>query len=257
MTALFQFALIAIEQLQAMLLAAYPVLLRIGAAMALLPALGEASVPMRVRAALALALTVAVTPALGPEAAPPLSLRVIVTETVAGLCIGFLLRLFVQAFQIAGAIMAQSVALSHLFAAPGVEPSPVLSNLLVWAGLALFVLSGMHVEAVRLIVLSYRLFPAGEALAAGSFAAWGVANLAHVFGLALALAAPFVAVSLLFNLALGVINRAMPQLMVVFVGAPAITLLGLVLLAVTAPLILAHWGQDAAAALADPFGGRR
>ena len=47
--------------------------------------------------------------------------------------------------------------------------------------------------------------------------------MAASFALALSLAAPFVIASLLYNVALGVINKAMPQLMVAFVGAPAIT----------------------------------
>ena len=40
---------------------------------------------------------------------------------------------------------------------------------------------------------------------------------------------------------LGVINRAMPQLMVAFVGAPAITAAGLLLLALAAPILLDIW----------------
>ena len=55
------------------------------------------------------------------------------------------------------------------------------------------------------------------------------------------IAAPFVIGSLLYNVALGIINRAMPQLMVAFIGAPALTWGGLALFAVAAPLILSVW----------------
>lgn len=250
---LFEAATLFVQAAETGLLAAYPVLLRVGAAMALLPALGEASVPMRVRAALTLALTAAAYPAVSvpPDMALP---RLFLTETAVGLALGFVFRLFVLALQTAGTIMAQAVSLSQLFPIAGAEPSPVLSNLLVMAGLAFFVLSGLHVEAVRLIVLSYTLFPPGVLPGAGAFAEWGVAQVAQSFALAMALAMPFLAVSLLFNIALGAINRAMPQLMVVFVGAPAITLLGIGLLAVGVPLILVHWGQAVQLMLADPFG---
>jgi flagellar biosynthetic protein FliR len=44
----------------------------------------------------------------------------------------------------------------------------------------------------------------------------------------------------------------MPTLMVAFVGAPAITLGGLALLAVSAPIMLAVWGEAALALLAAP-----
>jgi flagellar biosynthetic protein FliR len=48
-------------------------------------------------------------------------------------------------------------------------------------------------------------------------------------------------VSLLYNLALGAINKAMPQLMVAFVGAPLITFGGLFLLCATSPFLLSTW----------------
>jgi flagellar biosynthetic protein FliR len=64
-----------------------------------------------------------------------------------------------------------------------------------------------------------------------------------------------VIVSLLYNVALGVINRAMPQLMVAFVGAPAITAGGLILLALTTPVLLPIWQRAFEALLLNPFGG--
>jgi flagellar biosynthetic protein FliR len=64
---------------------------------------------------------------------------------------------------------------------------------------------------------------------------------ARAFALAFSLAAPFVVASFLYNLALGAINRAMPQLMVAFVGAPVITAGGLVLLALALPALLGVW----------------
>ena len=65
----------------------------------------------------------------------------------------------------------------------------------------------------------------------------------------------FVVAALLYNLALGAINRAMPQLMVSFVGAPALTLGGLALLALSAPVILTVWRTAMDAALTTPLGG--
>ncbi len=69
------------------------------------------------------------------------------------------------------------------------------------------------------------------------------------------MAVPFLAASVIYNIALGVINRAMPQLMVIFVGAPALTLGGLVLLAIAAPLLLKLWIDAFNAYLGNPFEG--
>ena len=67
--------------------------------------------------------------------------------------------------------------------------------------------------------------------------------MSRAFSLAFLLAAPFVIASVIYNLALGVINRAMPQLMVAFVGAPVITLGGIVLLFLASPLMLSVWND--------------
>ena len=59
--------------------------------------------------------------------------------------------------------------------------------------------------------------------------------------------------SVIYNLTLGVINKAMPQLMVAFVGAPVITFGAIALLLVSAPLLLSVWLQAFEAFLAAPF----
>jgi flagellar biosynthesis protein FliR len=63
----------------------------------------------------------------------------------------------------------------------------------------------------------------------------------------------FVVVSLIYNLTLGVINRAMPQLMVAFVGAPVITFGGLSLLLILSVQILTTWSERLMAFLVAPF----
>lgn len=75
--------------------------------------------------------------------------------------------------------------------------------------------------------------------------------------MAFTLAAPFLITSIIYNLALGVINRAMPQLMVFFVGAPVITFGGLFILMVGSPMILDVWLREMMAFFADPGGGLR
>ena len=73
------------------------------------------------------------------------------------------------------------------------------------------------------------------------------------FTLAFTLAAPFVITSVVYNLALGVINRAMPQLMVAFVGAPVITFGAIFLLFLSAPLVLTVWNAEFTSFLGNPL----
>ena len=227
-----------------MMLAGFLVFLRVGALLALLPAFGEMMVPVRVKLALALALTTLVTPAVAPtvEISPEQSiLFVAASETVTGLAHGFVLRLFVFVLQITGTIAAQATSLSQLFGGDAIDPQPALGVVLVLGGLALATLMGFHVRIVAMLIESYIHWPAGIPLPANATADWAVGAISSAFRLAVILSMPFLLASLLYNLALGVINRAMPQLMVAFVGAPAITLGALVLLALTAPLILSGW----------------
>jgi flagellar biosynthetic protein FliR len=241
-----------------MLWVGFAVFLRVGAAMALLPAFGEMFVPARVRLVLALAFTAVVAPAVSPripdEGAGLFPL--LLTETLAGLALGAALRLFVHALQIAGAIAAQATSLAQLFAGAGAEPQPAVGYLLTMGGLALAVATGLHVRIAEYLILSYNVLPAGRFPVAADMADWGLAQVAQAFSLGFALAAPFVIASFLYNLALGVINRAMPQLMVAFVGAPALAAGGLLLLVFAAPLVLAVWLGTLNGFLAAPFAGR-
>lgn len=235
------------------------VFLRVGGTMALLPALGEQSVPARVRLFLALGFTAIVAPAM----ANTISLNqlqnslghLVWTEPVIGLGFGIVLRLMVMVLQMAGSIAAQATSLAQIFGAAGTDPQPAIGHVLMIAGLALAVMAGLHVRVAEGLIMSYEVFPIGTRPEADAYSEWGISRVAQAFSFAFTLAAPFVIVSLLYNVALGVINRAMPQLMVAFVGAPAITAGGLILLLLTTPILLPIWKSAFEATLHDPFGG--
>lgn len=230
------------------------VFLRIGAAMALLPAFGEQSVPQRVKLVIAFAFTAVIAPAVEDRLPAGITYTVILTETACGLVIGIGLRLLIMALQIAGTMAAQATSLSQLFGGTTSEPQPAMAHLFVIGGLALAAVLGLHVRAAEMMILSYDILPPGLLFGAADLADWGLARITRAFSLAFTLAAPFVIAATLYNVALGVINRAMPQLMVVFVGAPALTLGGLILLMVTAPVLLSVWVGALETTLRNPFG---
>lgn len=230
--------------------AVFAVFLRVGAMMALAPAFGETIIPIRVRLAVTLAFTLIVAHAITPG--PALGLSQVGAEIAAGLVLGIGLRLFVIALQVAGTIAAQSTSLAQFFGGAGVDPQPAMSQILVMAGLALAVTAGLHVRLAELLILSYTLFPPGQFPTADALANWGIAQTAHSFALALSLAMPFVILSVLYFSALGAINKAMPQLMVALVGAPAITFAGLAMLMICAPILLPIWHDALAAFIRAP-----
>lgn len=245
---------------QNMLWLGFAVFVRIGAMMAVLPAFGDQPVPARVRLVLVVMFSLIVTPAVAATLPPqPASLlqgvAALGPEALTGLFFGIFLRFFVLALQIAGTIAAQSTSLSQIFGGTAaVDPMPAIGHLLVVAGTALAALLGLHVQAAIYMIHTYTMVPFGTALTPEMVATVGVAEVTRAFGLGFTLAAPFLIASLIYNIVLGVINRAMPQLMVSFVGAPALTAGGLFLLFLTAPLMLAIWMAAFADFMDMPFG---
>jgi flagellar biosynthetic protein FliR len=225
----------------------FAILFRVAALVSLLPALGETSIPVRIKLALSICLTLIIYPIVPGTSAVELDdgamFRLALSEICVGLWFGLLLRVFVFCLQTAGSIAAQSTSLSQILGTAGVEPLPAMGHIITMAGLTLAMTLGLHVSAAQYLIGSYTLFPIGQVPQVSSLAEAGVAQIAWGFRFAFTLAAPFFILSLLYNLTLGVINRAMPQLMVAFVGAPVITAGALLLLTVSTPLLLTSWAD--------------
>lgn len=232
------------------------VFLRVSAVVALLPGFGENSVSIRIKLALSLSVTMIVFPAISTF--PGYStfgglVVLLVVETLAGVLMGIGVRLFVLALQTAGTIAAQSTSLSQILGSAGVDPMPAMGHVLVIGSICLAVTMGLHVKAAQFVILSYDVLPIGLIALGSDVSTWGLDRIRRAFQLAFTLAAPFVIFSLLYNLVLGVINKAMPQLMVAFVGAPFITFGGLFLLFLTAPLMLGVWLDALDGFMLDPM----
>ncbi|MEP5154840.1 flagellar biosynthetic protein FliR, partial [Planktotalea sp.] len=126
----------------------FVVFVRVAAIASMLPAFGEQSVPARIKLVLALAFMLIVAPAIAPI---PLSETLgdmaflVVTEVLSGLALGIGIRLFVLALQTAGTIAANATSLSQVFGGSGVDPMPAMGYILIVGGLALAVMTGLHV----------------------------------------------------------------------------------------------------------------
>jgi flagellar biosynthetic protein FliR len=155
----------------------------------------------------------------------------------------------------AGSVAANAMSLSQI-AGPGALPeaTPALASVLTLAAITLALALGLHVYLVGALADSYRILPAGTLPSGAGIAAWVIAQARIVFEMGVTFAAPFLLTAVAYNVALGALNRAMPQLMVVLVGAPAITGASLILLFLCAPLIAERWSMLALETLSRPFG---
>ncbi|MQY41979.1 type III secretion protein [Epibacterium sp. SM1969] len=233
------------------------VFLRVGAMVSVLPAVGEAYVPTPVKLGIAMAFTLIVAPA-APVQNPPDGVLdyagIAVSEAIIGLALGLAVRIFVFTLQTAGTIAANSTSLSQAFGTAGQEPMPVIGGFLVVAGVTFAVIMGLHIRVAEYMIQSYQLFPVGEFPEASGLLQWIVQRVSQSYTMAFALAAPFVITAVVYNITLGFINKAMPQLMVAFVGAPAITFGGIFILMVASPMILTYWGEALFGFFKNPVG---
>ena len=150
------------------------VLARVGAAMMLLPGLGEAELPSVVRAGLAVALTALLLPGIGPAvpvppADPLVGAGMVAAELVTGFWLGWLARLLVQALPITGQIVSYMLGLSNVL-----QPDPVLgaqstalARLLSLAAPVLLLASGLYALPIAALAGSYRLIAPGALLPSG------------------------------------------------------------------------------------------
>ncbi|MEM6637753.1 MAG: flagellar biosynthetic protein FliR [Pseudomonadota bacterium] len=235
------------SELQTLGSAYFIVFLRIGSAAFLLPIIGESFVPLRVKLVGALALTALTAPMALPEIAAVQGNRALLaiffSEVGIGLFLGLFVRFFVFALNMVGSIAAQSLSLSQILGNL-VEAQPAISQIVFFAALGLLTVLDFHVSLVAYLVSSYEIFAVANPVTSEGVFATMVPHLRMLAQLALSLTAPFVAVSVIYNLALGFISRAMPQFMVTFVGAPAIVACGLLLLMLALPGLVFLWAQS-------------
>ncbi|MEM6972343.1 MAG: flagellar biosynthetic protein FliR [Pseudomonadota bacterium] len=241
------------------------ILARVGGALALVPGLGARVMPARLRLVAAVMLTALVVPVMAPSlldrvpATPAALGGAILAEAAAGLVIGLAFRALIFALQVTGTVAAQSITLVHLFGTP-IEGAgePSIATLLTMGGVALMLAAGLHVDLVAAIVQLYQVMPFALAPLSGDVAAFATTRAVGAFGLGLALAVPFVLVGFAYNLALGALSRAMPQLLVALVGVPLLVGLGLVTLWLILPEMMGRWlsiaGEVMGAPLSAPFG---
>jgi flagellar biosynthesis protein FliR len=216
------------------------VLTRMAGAISFLPGFGDAYVPVRVRAALAIAVTIVVTPVIAdklpaePNDAAVLS-GLVVTEAFIGAFIGLISRVLLGSLETAGAVIAtQSSLASAITFDPGSQRNETLPASLMGA-LALVLIFALDIHHTLLtgLVDSYQVFPAGSAPPLDDMSRAMIRLVAQGFVISLEIAAPYMILGTLFYLALGLVGRLMPQLQIFYIGLPLQIMGGLVMLMVT------------------------
>jgi flagellar biosynthetic protein FliR len=217
-------------------------LFRIGAALGAAPMFGMSTVPMRVRAGLAVAISLVIAPVLPPApAVDPLGPSIVIVaahEILVGAAMGFVLMLVFAALVHAGQIVALQIGLgfASMFDPQNGVPVPVLSQFQLILGTLLFLALDGHLALIDVLAGSFRVLPVGSGGLSGAGIEIVLRAASQMFAGALQIALPLMATLLLVNVAFGVMSRAAPQLNVFVVGFPLGLLFGFSALLYTLPL---------------------
>ncbi|WP_419254709.1 flagellar biosynthetic protein FliR [Caulobacter sp. ErkDOM-YI] len=221
---------------------------RVGAMVMLMPGIGDASVPARVRLGFALMMAMLLTP-LVQNTVPGVPTSVgglwgqVIHEILIGLMIGSVLKLFFTALSTAGEVISMQTTLSFAQTTnPSMgQSSTAVATFLSMLGLTLIMATDLHHLFIGAIVKSYDIFPFSRAVPVNDAATLAVRTVAESFSLGLQLAAPVIVFSLVFNLAVGLVGRVMPSFQIFFVASPLSVILGLSLLALSLGGIAMVW----------------
>ena len=217
---------------------------RLAAMVMLIPGIGETYIPGRVRLSLALVMTLALFPVLsaGAPAEPGTVAELayaIIKETLVGLMIGGILRIFMNALAVCGEVVSLASSLSF---AQTVNPtqsgqSATLSTFLSLMAMVLIMATNLHHLFIGAIVRSYTLFPFHKAVPVKDAGFLAIQTVGRSFALGLQLAAPVMVFGVIFNVATGLVGRVMPQFQVFFVASPLLVLTTLSIFALSLGVI--------------------
>lgn len=219
---------------------------RVQASMLSLPGIGDQSVPVRVKITVAVALTPLLASPFAPLPIPDTPIAIgagIVVEMALGLASGALLRLLAGALGMATTAIAISASLSQIVGIQNEDAPHPLGRLINYGSIALLMALGFPVMLVELMFDGLALWPPGGFPDAYVFGPAAVDVISASFVLAMLLAAPFTLGGFLYQMLSGAINRVMPSLPVVFIGAPASILLALCAAVMLAPMLVEIWAN--------------
>lgn len=224
----------------AFLVALLAVFLRTSAMVLISPLFTGTGTPTKVRVFFAAALAVALAPALAGAIPVPgnlYDLAVVAAKEVAfGLILGFLVQMAMLAAQVAGSFLDLSIGLglASILAPNASIPGSVIARFKYFLAVVLFLSLDGHHLMIQAMLAGYRVQAplGGDVLYQVMLT--GVWQMSLI---ALQIALPVAAVSVVVDACFGIISRAVPQLNVLIAGISGKLLIGLVALSLSLPTL--------------------
>tara|TARA_R110001592_G_scaffold27763_13_gene102725 strand:- start:17018 stop:17803 length:786 start_codon:yes stop_codon:yes gene_type:complete len=221
---------------------------RVGTAIIIMPGLGDSFVSTRVRLHMAVGISFVLFPFVMPHMPSPLPptfalVILIASELVIGLMIGTVARIFMTALDTAGMVISSQSGLANaqVFNPSLATQGSIIGAFLSMTGAVLIFETNMHHLLIMGVVESYDMFPLGVVPDTGSMAELISRAVAASFTIGVKLAMPFIVVTLLIYVGMGVLTRLMPQVQVFLVVLPLQILMAVILLSLVLMALFHHW----------------
>jgi len=208
------------------LLAILLAMVRAAAWLTVCPPFSSRLIPARVKALLALALALPLSPALTgqvPSFTTGAILASAAEQVVIGAALGFITALFFAAVQAAGDLidLFGAFALATAFDPLSAVSSSVFGRFYNLMAVTLLFVTDGHQLVLRGFLQSYRTLPLDGAFSTARLGHLLTVGIGEMFLSALQIAGPLIAVLFLTDVALGLLNRVAPALNAFSLGLPA------------------------------------
>jgi flagellar biosynthetic protein FliR len=232
--------------LEGIVVAAFLAFCRVGSCFMLMPGLSSARVPLQVRLFVAIAATGALLmhewDRIAPFATrnPAALLALVASEVLIGALIGLMARLYTTALQFMAAAIAALIGFAGV-GGMGIEenePEGPLGSIITFSALMLLFVFDFHHEIIRALVMSYELAPVSTVFDPQTALVDVTDTLSEAFMVIIRLGSPFLAYAILVNLAVGFVNKLVPQIPVYFISLPFVVAGGLIMLYFAIPTLL-------------------
>lgn len=219
------------------------VLVRLTSFMSLAPFFSIKGVPNMARVGFAGLLTMLLLPTLQPIENIPVDLILyavlIIKEVIIGLILGYISMMIFTAFKMAGELIdiQMGFAMATVFDPQNQSRITLVGQFMFLFQILMFLAVDGHHGLLMAISSSYTLIPVTGAIFKVTFVTAIIQMFIEMFSLAVRIAAPFMIVFLICDLALGIMARTVPQLNIFILSFPLKTSLGLVLLVAVIPAL--------------------
>lgn len=224
------------------------IFVRFGTALMIMPGIGDSFTPMNIRLHIALAICLVMTPIIQPfmpNPIPPFATLIvlIVMEFVTGLFIGTISRIMIAALDTAGMLisMASGISNAQMFNPTMAMQGSLFGAFLSVMGVTMLFVTNLHHLLIHGLVESYHSFPVGNVPDTSSMAELVAKAVGASFMIGFQISIPFVIISLMIYIGMGVLSRLMPQIQVFILAIPIQILLALFTLSLTISAIMLFW----------------